>query len=73
MWNDKLPNGREPQPVYWIVMGLVAALGGIGWSALVLSGRVAPSFKGLEFFLVPVGVGAMIYGIVLLIRSQRRH
>jgi hypothetical protein len=54
-------------------MGLVAALGGIGWSALVLSGRVAPSFKGLEFFLVPVGVGAMIYGIVLLIRSQRRH
>jgi hypothetical protein len=73
MWNDKLPDGRDPRPLYWIVLGLFAALGGIAWSALVLSGRMAPSFKGLEFFLVPIGIGAMIYGVVLLVRSRRQH
>jgi hypothetical protein len=72
MWNDKLPDGRDPRAVYWIVMGLFAALSGIGWLALVLNARVAPSLRGLEFFLVPVGIGATLYGVVLLVRSRRQ-
>jgi len=73
MWNDKLPDGRDPRPIYWIVLGLFGALLGIGWSTLVLSGRMGPSQRGLEFFLVPFGLGATIYGVVLLLRSRRRR
>jgi len=53
-------------------MGLFAALGGIGWLALVLTAQVAPSMRGLEFFLVPVGIGATVYGVVLLVKSRRQ-
>jgi len=73
MWNDKLPDGRDPRPIYWIVLGLFAALLGISWSTLVLTGRMDPSQRGLEFFLVPLGLGAIIYGVVLLLRSTRRR
>ena len=53
-------------------MGLFAALGGIGWLTLVLCARVAPSLRGLESFLVPVGIEAAVYGVVLLVRSRRQ-
>lgn len=71
VWNDKLPDGRDPRPVYWIVMGLAAILGGIAWWAIILSGRVSFLTKGLEFFLIPIGLGAVTYGAVLLARSRR--
>lgn len=72
MRNDKLPDGRDPRAAYWLVMGLVAALSGIGWLALVLNARVAPSLRGREVSLVPVSIGATRYGVVLLVRSRRQ-
>ena len=52
--------------------GFFAALGRLAGLALVLSARVAPSMRGLEFYLVPVGIGATVYGVVLLVRSRRQ-
>jgi hypothetical protein len=73
VWNDKLPDGRDPRPVYWIVMGLVAILGGLAWWAIILNGRVGVSPRGLEFVLIPIGLGAVIYGAVLHARARRRR
>jgi len=73
VWNDKLPDGRDPRPVYWIVMGSLTVLGGVAWWAIVLSGRVGFSSRGLEFALIPIGVGAVIYGAILLARARRRR
>lgn len=73
MWNDKLPNGRDPRPVYWIVAGLFSLLLGIGWLALVAVGRMPSSIRGLEFLFVMLGIGATIYGFVLVDRSRRKR
>jgi hypothetical protein len=54
-------------------MGLVAILGGLAWWVIILSGRVGFSPKGLEFVLKPIGLGAVIYGTVLLARSRRQR
>lgn len=73
MWNDKLPNGRDPRPIYWIVAGLFPLWLRIGWLALVAAGRMPSSIRGLEFLFVLMGVGATIYGIVLVLRSRRKR
>jgi len=54
-------------------MGLVAILGGLAWWAIILNGRVGFSLRGLEFVLIPIGLGAVIYGAVLLARSRRQR
>ncbi|KPG82352.1 hypothetical protein [Frigoribacterium sp. RIT-PI-h] len=73
MWNDKLLDGRDPRPIYWIVMGLFSLLLGIGWLALVAADRTPPSTRGLEFLFVLLGIGATIYGVVLVLRSRRKR
>lgn len=73
MWNDKLPDGRDPRPIYWIAMGLFSLLLGIGWLALVAAHRMPPSTRGLEFLFVLLGIAATIYGVVLVLRSHRKR
>jgi hypothetical protein len=73
MWNDKLPDGRDPRPIYWIVTGLFSLLLGIGWLTLVAADRMPSSTRGLEFLFVLLGIGATIYGVVLVFRSRRKR
>jgi len=68
---EPTPEANDQRPWHWIVLGLLAAVGGsIAVWIVVSRGVDVQANGGIVFALAPLGLGSLIYGLVLLVRRK---
>ena len=68
---EQTSEANDQRPWHWIVLGLLAAVGGsIAVWIVVSRGGDVQANGGIIFALAPLGLGSLIYGLVLLVRRK---